>query len=225
MAIVVRIAPNPELSLRDPQGTELGRRILRHGIIALHELGLEDFTFRKLAAAAGCTEASIYRYFRSKYQLLRYLVAYYWDWVHCLINAAIAEEIAPRARLRAALRALTHPMQANPDVPHIDEPLLHRLVLTEGTKAYHTRHVDAANDRGLFLGYKSLTEELARLILAVDPGFPYPRALGSSLFEMAHNHVYFAEHLPRLTDLAHGAHTRDQLDAMLEFWVGRLLGE
>ena len=223
MAIVVRIAPNEALSLRDPQATDLGRRLLAHAIAELDALGLEAFTFRKLAAKVGCTEASVYRYFSSKHQLLLYLVAYYWDWVHHLINLAVTRERSPRDRLRAALRALTHPATPNPAVPYVDERLLHSVVLAEGTKAYHFKAVDTVNEKGVFLGYKSLTAELADLILAVDPAFPYPRALASSLFEMAHNHLYFAEHLPRLTDLQSGEGARERLEQMLAYWTERLL--
>ena len=224
MAIVVRIAPSSELSLRDPQSTDLGRRILSNAIAAIDRLGLETFTFRKLAVEVGCTEASVYRYFSSKHQLLRYLVAYYWDWVHHLINVAVGPEREPRARLRAALGALTHPATPNPTVAYVDERLLHRVVLTEGTKAYHSKNVDAVNAKGVFAGYKFLTAALAELILAVDPDFPFPRAMASSLFEMAHNHVYFAEHLPSLTDLDDGEDARERLEDMLAFWSERLLG-
>ena len=224
MAIVVRIAPNPELYLRDPQATDLGQRLLDTGIAQLNELGLEGFTFKKLAKATGCTEASVYRYFSSKQQLLQYLVAYYWDWVHHLINTAVALEVEPRRRLEVAIHALTQPMTSNPAVPYIDERLLHLVVLTEGTKAYHLKAVDAQNDKGIFVGYKSLVGDLAQLILAVDADFPYPRALASSLFEMAHNHTYFAEHLPKLTDIEQGISTQEQLESMLKFWVRKLTG-
>lgn len=224
MAILVRIAPSPELSLRDPQSTELGQRILAQGIELLDCLGLEAFTFRKLAVKAGCTEASVYRYFSSKHQLLLYLVAYYWDWVHHLINSAVNRESDPAERLRAALRALTHPSTPNPAVAYVDERLLHRVVLSEGTKAYHSKDIDDVNAKGVFGGYKSLAADLAELILALDPAFPYPRALASSLFEMAHNHLYFAEHLPRLTDIEPGEGARERLEEMLNVWVDRLLG-
>jgi AcrR family transcriptional regulator len=70
MAIEVRILPSEELSLRDPQQTDLGKRIICHSIELLDEIGLEAFTFRKLAERLGSAEASIYRYFSSKHQLL-----------------------------------------------------------------------------------------------------------------------------------------------------------
>jgi len=223
MAIIVKIAPNDHLYLRDPQASDLGKRILEHSCIELHRLGLEELTFKKLSKAIGCTEASVYRYFSSKHQLLQYLVAYYWDWVHFLIDTAIASLRAPEDRLRAAVKALTEPMKTNPSVPYIDEQLLYQIALTEGQKAYHFKSIDVENDKGIFLGYKALTEKLADLVAEVNPKFPYPRALASSLFEMAHNHTYFAAHLPRLTDLNTGKDFKAELEKMLQFWVDALL--
>lgn len=223
MAIQVRILPSSDLSLRDPQETELGRRILSSSIELLDELGLEAFTFKKLAQQLGSAEASIYRYFSSKHQLLLYLVSWYWDWVHHLVNQSILSEDSSENRLRAAIRALTRPFVVNPSVPYINEQLLHRIVINEGSKAYHTKNVDKENSKGLFLGYKSLSDEIAKLILQINPGFPYPRTLATSLFEMAHNHPYFAEHLPRLTELKTGDGINEDLEQMLWYWVDGLI--
>jgi len=107
MAIQVRILPAPELYLRDPQDTDLGRRILSTSIRLMGELGLEAFTFKKLAAELSSAEASVYRYFSNKHQLLLYLVSWYWDWVHHLVNQAIAGKVEADARLKAAIGALT----------------------------------------------------------------------------------------------------------------------
>jgi len=192
MAIQVHILPAADLSLRDPQATELGRRILSNSIELIDELGLEDFTFKKLAARLNSAEASVYRYFSNKHQLLLYLVCWYWDWVHHIVNRAILIERTAADRLRAAIEALSRPYLVNPDVPYINERLLHRIVINEGSKAYH-------------------------------PGFPYPRTLATSLFEMAHNHPYFAEHLPRLTELKADDKMSERLADMLCFWVEGLL--
>jgi len=190
----------------------------------MDELGLEAFTFKKLATELSSAEASVYRYFSSKHQLLLYLVSWYWDWVHHLVNQAIAGEPDPISRLRAAVSALTRPFISNPGVPYIDERLLHQLVINEGSKAYHTKMVDQENNKGVFLGYKSLTAEISNMLLEINPDFAYPQSLASSLFEMSHNHPYFAEHLPRLTDLKKSKRLSEELDEMLWFWVTRLLG-
>ncbi|TXF87817.1 TetR/AcrR family transcriptional regulator [Neolewinella aurantiaca] len=223
MAIQVRILPAPELFLRDPQDTDLGRRILSNSIHLMDELGLEAFNFKKLAARLGSAEASVYRYFSNKHQLLLYLVNWYWDWVHHLVNRDIAGKAEPDERLKAAIAALTRPFVDNPGVPYIDERKLHQIVISEGSKAYHTKSVDQQNNKGVFHGYKSLSDEICQLLLAVNPDFPYPRTLATSLFEMAHNHPYFAGHIPQLTDLKSGDDLSERLEEMLWFWTSTLL--
>lgn len=224
MAINVRILPAAELSLRDPQETDLGRRILQAGIRMMLDLGLEDFTFKKLAKEIGSVEASVYRYFSNKHQLLLYLVSWYWDWVHYLVNQANLGENDARAKLRSTIKALTQPFIDNPGTPYIDERLLHKLVINEGSKAYHTKAIDEENSKGLFHSYKNLSEDISALLLQINPDFPYPRALATSLFEMAHNHPYFSEHLPRLTDLEFNQQRSEALETMLWYWVTQLLG-
>jgi len=223
MAIQVRILPAPELYLRDPQETDLGRRILNASIRLIDQLGLEDFTFKKLAVDLGSAEASIYRYFSSKHQLLLYLTSWYWDWVHHLVNQAVVSQPDAKGRLKAAIGALTRPFISNPGVSYIDERVLHQVVINEGSKTYHTKSVDRENNNGAFLGYKNLSDEISQLLLEIRPGFEYPHALATSLFEMAHNHPYFAEHLPRLTDLKAGKSLSGDLEKMLWFWVSKLL--
>eukprot|EP01031_Cornospumella_fuschlensis_P000390 gene390-492_t len=72
---------NGKLFLRDPESSDLGRRIIRQAILLIAEIGFEEMTFRKLANQIGTKEASIYRYFENKHRLLVYLVAWYWQWL------------------------------------------------------------------------------------------------------------------------------------------------
>ena len=58
---------------KDPQESELGKKILEHSIIMLNEIGFESFTFRKLALKIGSAEKSIYRYFDNKHLLFFFL--------------------------------------------------------------------------------------------------------------------------------------------------------
>lgn len=223
MAIQIRIIPPQDLHLSDPQQTELGRKILSCSIRLMNDLGLENFTFRKLSGEIGSTEASIYRYFSNKHQLLLYLVSWYWDWVHHLVNRAIARPADPTDKLRAAIRILTRPFLADVGVPYINQYGLHQLIINEGTKVYRTKLVDQKNNKGLFLGYKGLTAAISELILGVRPGFTHPRALASSIFEMAHDHPFFAEHLSELTDLQDNKDLHSNLEEMLWLWLSRLL--
>ena len=223
MAVVLNVRPPAQLHLSDPQRTRVGRAILTGGISLLNRLGLEDFTFRKLAVEINSSEASVYRYFSNKNQLLLYLTSWYWDWVAYLIGHTVSRERDPAAKLRAAIRVLTHPHGEQTGPGYIDQCGLHRLMVSEGTKAYRTKLVDRKQSDGLFQAYHKLTDQLSQLILGVNPGFAHPRALASSLFEMAHDHSYFARHLPRLTDVGPGENTSAELTAMILSWTGKLL--
>ena len=224
MAVQVRILPPSSLFISNPQETKLGRRILTDGILLLNRLGLEDFTFKKLSLEIGSAEASIYRYFNNKNQLLLYLTSWYWSWVHHLVFHEVVKVTDPWLKLRAAISVLVRPWSRKPGVAYIDQQALHQLIVNESTKAYRTKLVGLKNSKGLFVGYKELTEEISKLILRLDPRFKHPRALASSLFEMAHDHPFFAEHLPRLTDLKDNEKLGENLEEMLWLWTTKLLG-
>ena len=86
MAIGIKITLNKKLYLRDPQDSSLGKRIIKHSILLIDEIGFESFNFKKLAIQMESTEASVYRYFENKHMLLIYLVSWYWEWVSYLID-------------------------------------------------------------------------------------------------------------------------------------------
>ncbi len=72
----LQIKMNEALFIRNPESTELGRNILKHSILLIDKRGFEGFTFKKLAAQTGSTEAGVYRYFENKHKLLVYLTAW-----------------------------------------------------------------------------------------------------------------------------------------------------
>ncbi|HEY0668656.1 MAG TPA: TetR/AcrR family transcriptional regulator, partial [Sphingobacteriaceae bacterium] len=80
MELSLKFNINPKLFLRNPEESDLGRKIIQHGIILVHKIGFELFTFKKLAKEVGSTEAGIYRYFENKHRLLLYIVDWYWSW-------------------------------------------------------------------------------------------------------------------------------------------------
>lgn len=219
----IELTINEKLFVKDPQRSDLGRKILKHSIELLDEIGLERFTFKKLAEQIGSTEATVYRYFSNKQMLLLYLINWYWEWMKVHIDYAILNIEWPEEKLRRAIKAVVDTAQRNTKVDFIDEDILHRIVVVEGTKAYHSKEVDEQNRDGFFKSYKSLCAKLADIILEVNPSFPYPRALATNILEMANNNVYFAHHLPRLTDIKAGENTREQVVTLLETFTMGLL--
>lgn len=223
MAIGIKITLNEKLYLRDPQETALGKKILKHSILLLDEIGFEAFNFKKLAQQMQSTEASVYRYFENKHLLLIYLVSWYWEWVIFLIDVNTKNIESPERRLKIIIETLVFASKDNPSVEYINESILHRLVIAEGSKSYHTKAVDNENKDGFFLNYKRLTHIISEVILELCPDFPYPHALASNLFEMANNHIYFAQHLPSLTDVKVKGEDFMEVEQMLEYFAFSLL--
>lgn len=215
---------NSKLYLKDPQRSDIGRRILKYSVLLLDEIGLERFTFKRLADRIESTEATVYRYFSSKHMLLLYLTNWYWEWMKVHIDYAIQNIESPVEQLHRAIKAIVDTAKRNTQVEFIDEDILHRIVLVEGIKAYHSKEVDEQNKEGFFMAYKTLSGKIAGIIEAVNPRFPYPRALATNLLEMANNHIYFAHHLPRLTEVKAGPDTLEQVEELLNSFALRVLG-
>jgi AcrR family transcriptional regulator len=192
---------NDNLYLRDPQATELGRSIISSGIELLDKLGFEEFTFRKLASEIGSTEASIYRYFENKHKLLIYLIDWYWTWLEYRIDYHINNVKDPTERLKICLVKISEEKANDADFAYVDERALERIVSAEFEKTFLTKQVDADNKEGLFLPYKSLCKKIAAVIREVNPAYEFPHSLASTLLLLVKQQLYYAQHLPSLSDI------------------------
>ena len=223
MSVAIKIQLNEKLYLRDPQETTLGKNLIQQSILLIDEIGFEAFNFKKLAVQMKSTEASIYRYFTNKHMLLLYLVSWYWEWVSYSITVNTMNIEDPKRKLKIIISTFVDASRENPAIEYVNESVLHRVVIAEGTKAYHTKEVDKENNFGLFINYKKLVHQVANIISELCSNFPYPRALASNLFEMANNHIYFAQHLPKLTDVTVTDENSDEMKKMLEYFAFNLL--
>ncbi len=208
----IKINVNENIFLKDPESSDLGKRIIEKSILMIDDIGFEEFTFRKLGKEISSPEASIYRYFESKHKLLLYLTSWYWAWVEYQLVFSLANITSPTDRLVKAIEILTRQVEEDNDILHINEPALHRIVIAESSKAYLTRNVDQENKEGDFIGYNKLVQRVSNIILEINPDFKYPRMLVSSTIEGAHHQRYFANHLPGLTDSIKGE------DSITEFF-------
>lgn len=209
----IAIKINPKVFKKDPISSELGEKILRQGIDLIVELGFESFTFKKLAGRINSTEASIYRYFENKHNLLAYLTMWYWSWMEYKLVLKTLNIDCPKERLRRAIRCLTEEVVEDKEVSQIDEAKLHQIVITESSKVYMCKSVDSDNESGFFSVYKTLVQRVANIILEINPNFKYPHMLVTTIIEGAHHQRFFADHLPRLTDLVDGE------DAVTTFYI------
>ncbi len=200
----IHITIAPELYLRNPESTDLGKRIVSASIEMIDELGFEAFTFKKLGVRIGSNESSIYRYFDSKHALLVYLISWYWSWIEYKLVFATTNVDDPAVKLSKAIEVLTQRVTEDNAFSFINEVLLHRIIIAESSKAYHTKEVDTENEKGFYKSYKRVVQRVSDLVLEVNPTFEFPNMLVSTVIEGAHHQRYFSKHLPSLTDVEEG---------------------
>ena len=200
----LRIHINGAIFIKDPESSYLGRKIINGSIHLIDRIGFEDFNFRKLAIEIESTEASVYRYFENKHKLLLYLIAWYWGWMEYRLVFSLANVVQPWDRLKRAIDLLTGITEPDSISPHMDMMKLKRIVITESSKVYLTKDVDQENKDGMFSGYKRLVERISDIILEINPHYPYPHMLVSTVVESSHHQRFYADHLPRLTDSIRG---------------------
>ncbi|MBU6123461.1 TetR/AcrR family transcriptional regulator [Hymenobacter siberiensis] len=211
----LRIDLNEKLYLRDPQATDLGRRLVAESVLLIDEIGFEQFTFKKLAQRMESTEASLYRYFENKHKLLVYLVSWHWAWLRYQIRFHTHNVPDARERLRLILGILTRAHEDDPATTQLDEAALYRIVVHEASKSYLTRDVDGDNREGLFREYKQLAAGIVAVVQEINPAYAYPHALVSTLLESARKQLFFAQHLPSLTDAITGNKDENTLQDFL----------
>ena len=200
MELQFKIKMNEKLFLRDPELTDLGKKIIQHCTQLIHKHGFEAFTFKKLADKIGTTEAGIYRYFENKHRLLIYIVSWYWSWIEYKVLVHTNNIKSPEIKLKKIIQILSTQVKDDVQTQHVDERLLHEIVRMEGAKAYLTRHVADDNKQRLFKPYKDLCGTIAAIILECNPKYKYPRSLSSTIIEIAHYQNFFMRNLPLLTD-------------------------
>jgi hypothetical protein len=155
--------------------------------------------------------------------LLLFLVNWYWEWVRYLISINTMNVSDPKVKLKIIIHSFVSAPKDNPGVGYVNENKLHNIVISEGVKAYHTKEVDKENSKGLFGSYKNLANTVSKVISEVNPNFKYPFSLATNLFEMSNNHIYFAKHLPRLTDISIKEDNFEEVENMLYYFTKKLL--
>lgn len=187
------------LYLKEPFSSELGSSIVQKGAVLIQDLGMENFTFKKLAVHIGVTEAAVYRYFENKHMLLLYLTAWYWAWMEVNYVYSTANLESSKARLSIAMRLIVNGPVFTKNV-HINPADLRSIVVNESLKGYLTKTVDAEHERGIFAQVYSFGERISELIFEINPSYPYPKTLAYTVMESSLLHDFNARHLPGMTE-------------------------
>lgn len=196
----VKIGINEKIYVKDPESSELGKRIIEHSIIMIDDMGFESFTFKKLGSQIGSNESSIYRYFENKHKLLLYLTSWYWGWLEYHLVFATNSIPNPKDKLASAIKILTRATEMDSSFSHINEVLLNKIVINEYSKSYLTKEVDQENKEGYFVIYKRLVNRMSEMISAVNKDYSYPSSLASTIIEGALHQYFLMDHFSSMTN-------------------------
>lgn len=205
----MRVEVNPNLYLKEPFSSELGALIVSEGTKMIQELGIEVFTFKKLAQQIGSTEAAIYRYFENKHMLLLYLNAWYWAWMEHNLVFANSNIKDPYERLAMAVRLMVDgPICLENEF--LDPKILRKLVVNESIKGYLTKAVDVEHESGIFAQVYRFGERISLIIKEINPAYEFPKTLVSTVMESSLLQSFNSLHLPGMTEASHEGKERYQ---------------
>lgn len=198
----IRITINDKLYLKDPETSELGRKIVGQSILLINEIGFDAFTFKKLGEKIQSNESSIYRYFENKHKLLVYLSNWYWSWVEYNLVFATNSVEDNQLKLDKAIEILTRSITKDDAIAHIDEAILNKIIIAEFTKTFLTKEVDEENQDGFFIVYKRVINRIFEMISKANPEYKYSKSLASSIVQGALHQNFLKDHFQSLTSLS-----------------------
>jgi AcrR family transcriptional regulator len=195
-----KIQINDKIYVKDPETSDLGRKILEQSIILIDEIGFDNFTFKKLGEKIGSNESSIYRYFENKHKLLVYLSSWYWSWMEYKLVFATANITDPKEKLKKAITIVTEKVSDDSSTVYINESILNKIIIAEFTKTLHTKEIDQENKEGFFLIYKRVISRIIAFVNEVNPEYQFAKSLISSIVEGSLHQYFLKEHLKSITD-------------------------
>ncbi|KIX21810.1 TetR family transcriptional regulator [Flavobacterium sp. 316] len=198
----LNITVNKKLYVKAPETSDLGKKIIQHSIILIHEIGFEAFTFKKLGERINSNESSIYRYFENKHKLLLYLCSWYWSWIEYKLVFSTTNISNPLDKLIKAITVVTEEIKNDLSTEYINKGTLSQIVISEFTKTFLTKEVDEENKEGFFIVYKSVINRLTTIIEEVNPNYMFSKTLASSIIEGSLHQHYLKDHFKTITNLS-----------------------
>lgn len=196
----LKISVPDKIYIKDPESSDLGKRIIQNSIELIDEIGFDSFTFKKLGLKIGSNESSIYRYFESKHKLLLYLTSWYWAWIEYQLVFVTHNITDSKIQLQNAIQVITKAIETDAAYVHIDEVKLNRIIINESSKSYLTKEVDLENKEGYFIVYKRLISRLKDMILTINPDYLFASSLASTLVEGTLHQHFLRDHFKSITD-------------------------
>lgn len=206
------IAVNDKLYVKNPETSDLGKKIIEQSILLIDEIGFENFTFKKLGEKINSNESSIYRYFESKHKLMLYLSSWYWGWIEYKLVFATNNVTNPVEKLKKAILIVTEKVNDDSATVHINEAILNKIIVQEFTKTLLTKEVDEENKEGFFIVYKRIINRIIEIINEVNPNYLFTKSLASSIVEGALHQHFLKEHLTTITSC-------DETNSVTDFYI------
>jgi AcrR family transcriptional regulator len=206
------IAVNDKLYVKNPETSDLGKKIIEQSILLIDEIGFENFTFKKLGEKINSNESSIYRYFESKHKLMLYLSSWYWGWIEYKLVFATNNVTNPVEKLKKAILIVTEKVNDDSATVHINEAILNKIIVQEFTKTLLTKEVDEENKEGFFIVYKRIINRIIEIINEVNPNYLFAKSLASSIVEGALHQHFLKEHLTTITSC-------DETNSVTDFYI------
>tara|TARA_R110002049_G_scaffold28036_7_gene96779 strand:- start:2748 stop:3419 length:672 start_codon:yes stop_codon:yes gene_type:complete len=201
---VLKISVPDKVYKKDPETSDLGKRIIENSILLIDEIGFDNFTFKKLGVKIKSNESSIYRYFENKHKLLLYLSSWYWAWLEYQLVIETFSISDIKIKLEKAVEVVTRTVENDSNYSHINEAILYKIIVSESSKSFLTKEVDAKNKEGYFEIYKRLITRLEEMILAVKPNYEFALSLSSTILEGGLHQHFLNNHFPSLTNSKNG---------------------
>ena len=186
--------------IKDPETSDLGKRIIEHSIVLIEDIGFENFNFKKLGNLIGSNESSIYRYFESKHKLLIYLTSWYWGWIQYQLVLETYSIQNPKEKLLKAIEVVTKTTKQDSNFSHVNEVLLNSIIINENSKSYLTKEVDTENKEGFFKLYKEVIKRFAEIISLYNSSYEHPLTLASTIIDGAIHQQFLKQHFKSLTN-------------------------
>jgi AcrR family transcriptional regulator len=206
------ISVNDKLYVKNPETSDLGKKIIEQSILLIDDIGFENFTFKKLGEKINSNESSIYRYFESKHKLMLYLSSWYWGWIEYKLVFATNNVNNPLEKLKKAITIVTEKVNDDSETTHINEAVLNRIIVQEFTKTLLTKEVDEENKEGFFIVYKRIINRIIEIIIEVNPNYLFAKSLASSIVEGALHQHFLKEHLKTITSC-------DETNTVTDFYL------
>lgn len=186
--------------LKDPESSDLGRKIFREGISLISEIGFDSFTFKKLGDKIHSPESSIYRYFENKHKFLLYISSWYWSWIECRLIFKTINLTDPNQCLKEAIVLLNEDKSDDFFMDSIDDSIIKEILVKDFVKTFPKKDFDNEKIEDFVKPYKKVIYRIAEIIKKINPNYDYPETLATNIVEGSMHQHFLKQYFISITN-------------------------